>query len=252
MTSWQGTQAEEAVLDSITDGFFVLGGDWRFIFLNAQAERWWRAHGEAQPGTNVLLGENAWELFPKAVGGDLYSTLHRTAQEQNTGELELYVPQWERWFSVRIYPFAAGLTVYFTDISKYKRVESDLFQALQEITNETLWFNHALVGKLARAATRRVGSAAKGKVPSSMPTLTKREKQVLNYVALGRDNGYIALDLGLAEQTVRNYITHLYTKLGVHSRTEVVVWARERGLVGAESPVPAGNLSKKRNFSSGR
>lgn len=65
-----------------------------------------------------------------------------------------------------------------------------------------------------------MSSASINKVPTSkVSTLTKREKQVLEYVARGRDNGYIALDLGLAEQTVRNYITHLYTKLGVHSRT---------------------------------
>lgn len=86
MTGWQGTQAElEAILDSITDGFFVLDGDWRFVFLNTQAERWWRAHGEEKPGKTVLLGENAWEMFPEAVGSELHSALYRAAREQTTG-----------------------------------------------------------------------------------------------------------------------------------------------------------------------
>ena len=64
--------------------------------------------------------------------------------------------------------------------------------------------------------------------------LTQREKQVLDHIAKGHGNACIALDLGIVEQSVRNYITHLYAKLGVHSRAEAVVWACERGLGRAE------------------
>ena len=49
-------------------------------------------------------------------------------------------------------------------------------------------------------------------------------------MAKGYNNAVIAAELGLAEQTVRNYIINLHEKLGVHSRVEAVVWARERGL----------------------
>lgn len=79
-------------------------------------------------------------------------------------------------------------------------------------------------------AAKRVGSPASW---SKLPELTEREKQVLRRVAQGQDNSYIASELGLVEQTVRNYITHLYTKLGVHSRAEAVIWVSERGLVGS-------------------
>ena len=37
---------------------------------------------------------------------------------------------------------------------------------------------------------------------------------------------HISAELGLVEQTARNYITNIYGKLGVHSWAEVVVWAR--------------------------
>ena len=60
--------------------------------------------------------------------------------------------------------------------------------------------------------------------------LTARERQVLTYVARGANNEAIGAALGLATQTVRNYLSSIYEKLGLHTRAEVVVWARERGL----------------------
>ena len=45
------------------------------------------------------------------------------------------------------------------------------------------------------------------------------------------NNDVIAKELGIATQTVRNYISAVYDKLGVRSRGEAIVWARERGIV---------------------
>ena len=46
------------------------------------------------------------------------------------------------------------------------------------------------------------------------------------------NNDEIGRDLGISSQTVRNYISIIYDKVGVRTRAEAVVWARERGLVG--------------------
>jgi len=62
-------------------------------------------------------------------------------------------------------------------------------------------------------------------------TLTRRERQILQEIARGLDNQAIAETLSLAEQTVRNYASTIYDKLGVASRVEALVWARDRGLV---------------------
>ena len=62
------------------------------------------------------------------------------------------------------------------------------------------------------------------------PGLTSREWQVLDLLAQGLDNPGIAAALDLAEQTVKNRISRIYGKLGLKSRAEAVVWARERGL----------------------
>lgn len=50
--------------------------------------------------------------------------------------------------------------------------------------------------------------------------LTKQEHHVLNLVTRGLTNGEIAETLGLAEKTVRNYVSNVLAKLGVRNRTE--------------------------------
>jgi DNA-binding NarL/FixJ family response regulator len=56
-----------------------------------------------------------------------------------------------------------------------------------------------------------------------------REREVLNAVARGHGNQAIAKQLGIAEKTVRNHVSIIFDKLGVESRSEAIVIARERG-----------------------
>ena len=62
------------------------------------------------------------------------------------------------------------------------------------------------------------------------PDLTARESQILEHIARGLDNAQIAAHLALSEKTVRNHITHIFDKIGVESRAQAIVLARERGL----------------------
>lgn len=62
------------------------------------------------------------------------------------------------------------------------------------------------------------------------PALTDRELDVLDCVAAGLDNAATARALYLSEKTVRNYVSLVLTKLGVASRAEAIVLAREAGL----------------------
>jgi pimeloyl-ACP methyl ester carboxylesterase/DNA-binding CsgD family transcriptional regulator len=61
-------------------------------------------------------------------------------------------------------------------------------------------------------------------------SLTPREAQVLEGIARGHDNERIAADLGLSEKTVRNNVTNIFDKLGVQSRAQAIVLARDHGL----------------------
>jgi len=63
------------------------------------------------------------------------------------------------------------------------------------------------------------------------PILTKKELLILRSVARGNTSKEIAFDIGIAERTVKAYLTNIYNKLGVNSRTEAVAVAFEHGLI---------------------
>ena len=109
------------------------------------------------------------------------------------------------------------------DITERKRTEEQLLQALQEVMQDTAWFSQSVMEKLAQIRSQRQDE-------TEVAELTPREKQVLAHLARGESNEDIAGALELAPQTVRNYITTIYSKINAHSRAEAVVWARERGL----------------------
>jgi two-component system nitrate/nitrite response regulator NarL len=74
-------------------------------------------------------------------------------------------------------------------------------------------------------AARRPGPAA------PFDRLTVREQEVLRRLAAGRANSVIARELGLSDKTVRNYLSSLFTKLGVVDRVQAAFLAREAGFV---------------------
>lgn len=62
-------------------------------------------------------------------------------------------------------------------------------------------------------------------------SLSAREIEVLQLVANGGTSSRIAVELHLSEATVKSHLGHIYTKLGVASRTAAVTAAREAGLL---------------------
>ena len=62
--------------------------------------------------------------------------------------------------------------------------------------------------------------------------LTPRELEVLRLIAGGRSNKRIALELGVAEKTVKTHVSHVLAKLGLSDRTQAALYAVREGLVG--------------------
>ncbi|KAA0234970.1 MAG: DNA-binding transcriptional activator DevR/DosR [Acidimicrobiales bacterium] len=58
-------------------------------------------------------------------------------------------------------------------------------------------------------------------------SLTRREAEILDLIADGHSNKQIAQATHLSEKTVKNYVSHLLTKLGVESRTQAAIFALE-------------------------
>ena len=65
---------------------------------------------------------------------------------------------------------------------------------------------------------------------AAFPRLTPREAQILQHIAAGLDNAQIAARLELSEKTVRNNITRIFEKIGVETRAQAIVRARDAGL----------------------
>ena len=66
--------------------------------------------------------------------------------------------------------------------------------------------------------------------------LSPQERQILEFIAAGLTNRQIGERMFLAEKTVRNYVSHLLAKLGMHRRSEAAAYAarlEERGEFGA-------------------
>lgn len=68
--------------------------------------------------------------------------------------------------------------------------------------------------------------------------LTPRQREVLDRLLLGYSNKRIALDLGLAENTVKVHVANALHALGARNRTEAVSKALALGLVQAEANSP--------------
>ena len=93
-------------------------------------------------------------------------------------------------------------------------------EAIVRVARGGTWFSAQVIDALVQGP----GSVtSKGQAPH----LTSREMELLELVKKGWDNKHIASELSLGEQSVRNYFSTLYGKLGVTSRAEAVVWTHE-------------------------
>lgn len=62
------------------------------------------------------------------------------------------------------------------------------------------------------------------------PQLTDREREVLDHIARGKNNGDIAKCLDLNQKTVRNHVSNILSKLHASDRAHAIIMAREAGL----------------------
>jgi PAS domain S-box-containing protein len=120
-------------LESIGDGFFACDADWRFIYVNAPAERILNIRRED------VLGKSHWEVFPLTLGTNLEQEYHRAAAGEDR-DFENYYESWGRWFHNRCFPReGGGMSVYFQDITEQKKAEEAIRRQQAEI--QTLFEN---------------------------------------------------------------------------------------------------------------
>jgi two-component system cell cycle sensor histidine kinase/response regulator CckA len=107
----------ETTLESITDAFLTLDREWRFTYLNREAERLMR-RSKAE-----LLGRSIWTEFPGAAGSTFQREYERALRDNVTVGFQEFFPPLDLWVDVRAFPSAEGLAVYFRDVTESRRVE---------------------------------------------------------------------------------------------------------------------------------
>ncbi|SNY45907.1 PAS domain S-box-containing protein [Arsukibacterium tuosuense] len=107
-------------LEQISDAFFLLDDNWRFIFINRTAEQLLR-----KPKRN-LLDKNVWHCYPEAVGSVFQQQYELAATNKVTVQFDEYFAPLDCHFDVTAYPTHNGLAVYFRDISRQKQLAAQL------------------------------------------------------------------------------------------------------------------------------
>jgi len=64
--------------------------------------------------------------------------------------------------------------------------------------------------------------------------LTEREIDIIRYVAAGMSNREIADKLSYSEKTVKNYLSNIFSKLGIRDRTQAAIYGLRQGLIPTE------------------
>jgi PAS domain S-box-containing protein len=114
-------------LESIRDAFFVLDGEWKFTYVNGEAERLFKRERQR------LLGSSYWEVVPEARGSVFEHEYLKVIEEQKPSAFEALSPLLGRWTAVRAYPLDHGISVYVQDISERKQAEQEV-----RVTNDLL------------------------------------------------------------------------------------------------------------------
>ena len=114
---------------------------------------------------------------------------------------------------------AAGARGYLLKGAQQEEIE----RAIRAVAAGEAIFSSSVASRVLR----HIAPTSPGR---SLPQLTARELEVTDLIAAGLSNSAIAERLGVAPKTVGNHVSAIFLKLGVATRAEAIVTARDAGL----------------------
>jgi PAS domain S-box-containing protein len=107
------------ILENTTDGFFAVDPEWKFTYLNSEAEKL------LERQRDDLLGKELWEEFPELKNSPFERNYRRVMAERVPVEFEASDRAGKIWFEVHAYPGGSGVSVFFRDTTERKRNEEE-------------------------------------------------------------------------------------------------------------------------------
>jgi DNA-binding NarL/FixJ family response regulator len=104
--------------------------------------------------------------------------------------------------------------------------EDEMVRAIQAVGSGEAIFSPAIASRLMDFFAAPHPSVSK----EVFPTLTEREREILQLIARGSTNHDIAKQLVLSVKTVNNYVSNIFSKLQVTDRAQAIIRARDAGL----------------------
>src|SRR3984893_8361312 len=107
------------ILEKTSDGFFAVDRDWKFTFVNPQAERLLERRRED------LIGKDGWMEFPQFKRDAFEKNYRRAMSEQVAVEFEASDAKGHVWFELLAHPSGGGVSVFLRDVTDRKRTEEE-------------------------------------------------------------------------------------------------------------------------------
>lgn len=162
-----------AILESITEGFYALDLQWRFVYVNPQAQRLFN-----RP-LKELMDRRIWDVLPDLDGTAMGKTFRQAMATRQAAVIEtLGIVNPDRLFEMHMNPLVNGLAVYFRDLTDRRQDEHQLRQQMEmlNLANDCImiWeLESATITYWNQGAARRYGWSAEEALGRSAMELLK-------------------------------------------------------------------------------
>lgn len=126
-------------IESITDAFFIVNNDWKFIRVNTAFEKiTGKSRGE-------ILGSVIWDIFPGIIATEFENAYRKAMDEEVSVQFTEYFKPLSKWLNTTVYPASEGLTVFMRDITYEMHVQEEILwtknnlEALINNTEDLTW-----------------------------------------------------------------------------------------------------------------
>ena len=134
----ESEERPRVILESIADAFVALDRDWRFSYVNRQAEVL------ISRSRTDLLGKSFWVEFAPTIGTVTERCFRQAMAEDIAVTFEVFYPPHNRWYEAQAYPSPDGLSIYFRDVSERRLADEDNTRLLASSEHQRRVYETAL------------------------------------------------------------------------------------------------------------